>query len=138
MRLLSVTFSLPFRLYVEGVGTEDIFAMNPKKCSSSQCPPIVMAWECHFASDPKCSDLNRTPPKDLCGETAANAIAHSLELRETRWVCPVAEASDGSLQVGFSVFDLEHGQLVVSYLGSVSGMPPSEFLDYVATTIRAK
>jgi hypothetical protein len=137
IRLISASFSLPFKLQVEGAGTERVFAMNPMKCSSSQCPPIVMAWECYSAAEPNCANLNRHPPKDLCGATTPSTLSHSPKIRETRWICPNDSTSEGQLQIGFSLFDLEHGQVVVSYLGSISDMSPSEVLDVVAKTMRA-
>ena len=137
IRLLSVTFVAPFNLQVEGAGTEEIFAMNAKQCES-HCPPVVMAWECRFTTVPMCADLNRQPPADLCGDTAATEIRHSAVLKETRWICPDAVGSDGSYRVGFSIFDLAQGQLVVSYLGGMKDVAPAQFMELVARSIRVR
>ena len=136
IKLLSVTFDLPMKLWVEteGVdGVDEIWAM-PHKCSTRYCLPVVMAWECRINADPKCSDLRMLPPDD-CSDAVAQAISHSMGLHETRWVCPLTHGTD---QSGFSVFELKAGKLVVSYLGSEADVSPDSFFDGIAKAIREK
>jgi hypothetical protein len=137
VRLLSISFRVPFSLEVEGARTAEVFAKNAANCTS-QCLPIVMAWECRISSEPICSELNRLPPKDLCGRALPKSIGHSSLLRETRWDCGKVNDSDGTSQVGFSVFDLPDGQLVVSYLGAETDSSPTQFFDFVAESIRSR
>jgi hypothetical protein len=138
IHLLSVSFTLPCKLDVEGTGTEEIAAMSPNPCANGYCPPVVFAWECRAQSEPKCSDLNRKPPQDLCAAANPEQIVHSPTLSETRWDCGKVEDSDGTSQVGFSVFDLKDRQLVVSYLGRMSDAAPADFFDFVAHSIRSQ
>ena len=137
IKLLSVTFDLPTKLWVEteGVdGVDEIWAM-PVKCETRYCLPVVMAWECRTNADPKCSDLRMLPPDESCSGTVAQAINHSTGLYETRWVCPHTNGTD---QGGFSVFDLKAGKLVVSYLGGEADVSPGSFFDGIAKSIKEK
>jgi hypothetical protein len=137
VQLLSISFRVPFSLKVEGARTAEVFAMSAAKCAS-YCPPIVMALECRIASEPNCPDLNRLPPEDLCAEVSPETIVHSNVLRETRWDCGKVRDSDGTSQVGISVFDLRDRQLIVSYLGAETDVSPAQFFEFVAKSIRSQ
>jgi hypothetical protein len=137
VQLVSISFRVPFSLEVEGARTEEVFAMSAAKCAS-YCPPIVMALECRITSEPNCSELNRLPPKDLCAQASPETIVHSSVLRETRWDCGKVRDSDGSSQVGFSVFDFQDRQFVVSYLGAETDVSPTRFFEFVAKSIRRR
>jgi hypothetical protein len=141
LSLLSVTFDLPKRLLVETEGlngVDEAMAMAPGKCPTQYCPPVVWAWECRFDAEPKCSELNMTPPEDLCHGTSSQAISHSSGLNETRWVCSKVDATDGFLQAGFTIFDLKSGKLVISYLGGEADVPPGPFFDGIEKSIKHK
>lgn len=137
IRLISISFEVPVKMDVEGAGSEEVFAMKVGKCEG-QCPPILMAWECHMTAEPKCSDLRRTPPEDMCANAGEQEIAHSPALKERRWDCGVVTDTDGSTRVGFSVFALGDRQFAISYIGGLSDATPAEFFDFLAKTIAVK
>lgn len=137
IRLITISFDVPVNMVEEGAGTEEVFAMKPGKCAA-QCPPILMAWECHMTAEPKCSDLKRDPPEDLCATSSLQEIAHSPTVKEKRWDCGIVKDEDGSTRVGFSLFELGDRQFAVSYIGGMSDATPAQFFDVVAKSVTVK